>query len=46
MSVRLILRAVVILGGYGLILVALGLGVEEHELVRKFWRKLFGGSRR
>ena len=31
--------------GYGLILVALGLGAEERELVRKFWRRVFGGSR-
>jgi O-antigen/teichoic acid export membrane protein len=45
-TVRLILRAVVILAGYGLILVALGLGVEEHELLRKFWRRVFRGSRR
>jgi O-antigen/teichoic acid export membrane protein len=42
---RLILRAVVVLAGYGLILVALGLGAEERELVRKFWRRVFGGSR-
>ena len=42
----LILRAVVILAGYGLILFALGLGTEERELVRKFWRRVFGGSHR
>jgi stage V sporulation protein B len=41
---RPILRALVILAGYGLMLVALGLGVEERELVRKSWRKVFGGS--
>jgi O-antigen/teichoic acid export membrane protein len=38
----LMLRAFVILAGYGLILVALGLGAEERELVRKSWRKVFG----
>ena len=43
---RLIFRAVVILAGYGLILLALGLGTEEGELVQKFRRRVFGGSRR
>jgi O-antigen/teichoic acid export membrane protein len=39
---RLLLRAVVIVAGYGLMLVGLGLAVEERELARNFWRKVFG----
>lgn len=42
----LVLRAVVILAGYGLILFALGLGSEERELVQKFRRRLFDRSHR
>jgi len=41
---RVLLQAVVILAGYGLMLLALGLATEERELVRKFWRKVFGTS--
>jgi O-antigen/teichoic acid export membrane protein len=39
---RLLLRGFVILAGYGLMLIGLGLAVEERELVRKFWRRIFG----
>ena len=41
---RVVLQAIVILVGYGLMLLALGLAVEERELVRKSWRKVFGRS--
>ncbi|HJX65687.1 MAG TPA: oligosaccharide flippase family protein [Polyangia bacterium] len=39
---RLLLRGFVILAGYGLMLVGLGLAVEERDLARKFWRRVFG----
>ena len=39
---RLLLQAVVILAGYGFILIGFGLAAEERELVRKFWRSVFG----
>jgi O-antigen/teichoic acid export membrane protein len=39
---RLLLRAFVILAGYGLMLVGLGLAAEERELVQKFRRRVFG----
>jgi hypothetical protein len=39
---RLLLRGFVILAGYGLMLVGLGLAVEERDLARKLWRRVFG----
>lgn len=39
---RLLLRGFVILAGYGLMLVGLGLAVEERDLARRFWRRVFG----
>ena len=39
---RLLLQAVAVLAGYGLVLIGLGLAVEERELVRKFRRRIFG----
>jgi O-antigen/teichoic acid export membrane protein len=41
---RVLLQATVILAGYGLTLLALGLAVEERDLLRRFWRKLLRGS--